>query len=101
MHWVIPKLGGGRSIMHSKLMLLRFDGFLRLVVSSFNLSATQATSAGDSFWWVDVPFLTRICRDPKFGDHLHDHLDRLGVPCEWMLGRETTNLQSVPIFLGY
>ena len=55
--------------MHVKLMLLRFPGFLRVVVSSLNLSERQWSDAGDSFWFADLPFQpdTKIENDEEIG----------------------------------
>jgi len=82
-HWVLcqPK---GTNIMHSKIMLLRFRGFLRFVVSSFNLSQEQWTKAGDSFWWADIPFCEPAdVAENKVQLPLLDMLQRLAVPFEW------------------
>jgi len=85
--WVFPALDSGYSLMHSKLMVLRFQGFLRLVVSSFNLSMEQVSKAGDTFWWVDVPFCNAE-EDSCFSKAamvapLLDHLKVLAVPRCW------------------
>lgn len=70
--------------MHSKIMLLRFRGFLRLVVSSFNLSQSQWSNAGDSFWWADVPFRTQAdISEKNVQIPLLDMLQKLAVPTEW------------------
>merc|ERR1712166_484348 len=67
--------------MHSKLMLFRFVGCVRLVVSSFNFSQRQWDSAGDSFWWVDLPLSAETATnvDPMVQAPLMDTLRRLGV----------------------
>lgn len=75
--WLLPKLTG-RDIMHSKLMLLRFRGFLRMFVSSFNWSELQWHESGDSFWWADLPFSQGVTIDDKVHGALDGHL---AEPC--------------------
>jgi len=94
--------------MHSKLMLMRFPGCVRLVVSSFNLSARQWSEAGDSFWWADVPLkpeLSLLSEEPLVQKPLLDTLRRWGLEdswlalsccCDWsMLQKEKSQVQMV------
>lgn len=74
-------------IFHVKLMLLRFEGFVRLVISSLNLSDTQWQEAGDSFWWADLPFCGEDqgrSRDCEVHQPLEDMLWSLCVPEGWL-----------------
>lgn len=80
--WVFPQLQGD-DIMHAKVMALRFEGFVRLVVSSFNLSDDQWHGAGDSFWWVDLPFRHEPTYDDRVMQPLMDLLYKLEVPECW------------------
>jgi len=87
--WIFPKLRG-RDIMHTKLMLFRFSGYVRLVISSFNLSSMQWSSAGDSFWWADLPLTRRRRRrrktsgEPQVEMPVLDTLKRWGLEDTWV-----------------
>jgi hypothetical protein len=50
--------------VHPKLMLLKFKNYLRIVISSFNLSEEQCAQASDVFWWVDLPLLPKKQQPP-------------------------------------
>mmetsp|Transcript_110006 Transcript_110006/g.206196 ORF Transcript_110006/g.206196 Transcript_110006/m.206196 type:complete len:535 (-) Transcript_110006:234-1838(-) len=84
--WIFPQLQGN-DIMHSKLMLLRFPGCVRLVVSSLNLSVRQWSNAGDSFWWADLPLKPEPCFDeePLVQQPLLDTLRRWGLKDSWLV----------------
>jgi len=83
--WIFPILQEN-DIMHCKLMLLRFEGCVRLVVSSFNFSAKQWENAGDSFWWVDLPLMPSASDNVDFRVQcpLTDILNRLHVESSWL-----------------
>ncbi|CAE8613831.1 unnamed protein product [Polarella glacialis] len=70
---------GGRPIFHMKFMILSFRRFVRVVISSFNLSCEQWRSAGDVFWWVDaVPNKGKPAS--RFATDLSRILDTLECP---------------------
>jgi len=83
--WILPQLQG-RQIMHSKLMLFRFPGFVRIVVSSLNLCDRQWFDAGDSFWWADVPLIPNASLDvePFMQAPLTDTLSQWGLGHSWV-----------------
>jgi len=72
--------------VHPKLMILNFGKFVRIVISSFNMSEEQWEKAGDVFWWADLPLndhpnyhLTRLGREPQMHAPLHDILHCMGA----------------------
>ena len=109
--WLLTQLQG-TSIMHVKLMLLRFEGFVRLVISSLNLSDTQWAHAGDSFWWADLPFRAdaNARPDAHVQEPLVDMLVRMHVPAGWLrllaccdwpsLQQQGTNIYAVTSIPG-
>lgn len=82
--WLFKKVSG-HGIMHAKLMLLRFEGYVRIVVSSFNLSEHQWAQAGDSFWWVDLCLSPSTVGSDPVGQPLLEFLKQLGAPQPWLL----------------
>ena len=72
--------------MHVKLMLLRFTGFLRIVVSSLNLSERQWSDAGDSFWYADLPFEDAVdeSMESQVQAPIMDLLENMFVPKGWI-----------------
>jgi len=83
--WIMPQLQGS-AIMHSKLMLFRFPGFVRIVVSSLNLCDRQWLDAGDSFWWADVPLIPNASQkaEPFMQAPLTDTLNQWGLEHSWV-----------------
>lgn len=72
------------SIQHAKLMLLKFEEHLRIVISSFNLDEDgQLESMSDSFWVQDFPLLDDPAqKPPRFINELSEFVDCLGS-AEW------------------
>ncbi len=53
-----PHLGeDDKALMHAKLFLLGYEGGVRLVVSSANLTLDDWVGLGQSVWWCDCPRL--------------------------------------------
>eukprot|EP00930_Biecheleria_cincta_P000844 TRINITY_DN102039_c0_g1_i1.p1 TRINITY_DN102039_c0_g1~~TRINITY_DN102039_c0_g1_i1.p1 ORF type:complete len:168 (-),score=19.46 TRINITY_DN102039_c0_g1_i1:415-879(-) len=87
--WFFPPLrGSSKGIMHVKLMLLRFEGFVRIVISSLNLSDTQWSNAGDSFWWADLAFVSAssltCAEESKVQAPIMDMLRNMSAPRGWI-----------------
>ena len=53
-----PPLGPGHSIMHAKLMMLRFPDRARIVVSTNNVNGFEWTGIGLMCWVADLPLIT-------------------------------------------
>ena len=62
------------SILHSSLMLLQYDKFLRVIVSSFNLSDEQWDTYTDSFWFQDFPIDSKKPQVKTAGSEFLDDL---------------------------
>ncbi|KAF7367003.1 Peptide hydrolase [Mycena sanguinolenta] len=81
---------------HSKIMVLVYPDFLRVVITSANLMQTDVV-LGDNSWFIQVrisecrfPRLTEETRykqkpwDKTFGWHLRRHVEELGCPHEFL-----------------
>ncbi|KAJ2695436.1 hypothetical protein H4R19_005844, partial [Coemansia spiralis] len=78
---VHPEFAGQRfPIMHSKLMLLFYDSYVRFVASSANLIEIDWTVLGNIVFIQDVPLDTSRDYQSTFGDSLTHALRDLGVP---------------------
>jgi len=76
----------GTLCVHPKLMILNFGKFVRIVISSFNMSENQWEKSGDVFWWADLPLNDhtnhhhqRLGREPQMHAPLYDILHRMGA----------------------
>lgn len=76
--------------MHSKLLIFRFPGCVRIVVSSLNLSASQWSEAGDSFWWTDLP----LVMEPSLNEEQLVQRPILDVLRKWGLQETWVSLLS-------
>ena len=82
---VVPRQGNTFCV-HPKIIVLNFTEHVRIVISSFNMSETQWSKAGDVFWWADMPLaktpnphLSRSGREPNMHAPLYDFLCCIGA----------------------
>jgi hypothetical protein len=93
---IIPRVPG-TFCAHTKLILLRFETCVRIIISSFNLSEIAWKGGGDAFWWMDfdirpppqqlrgnVTVVRKQETECKFYIPLYDFLCSIGLNDEWL-----------------
>lgn len=76
----------GYSVYHSKLWLIKFSKFLRVVVGTGNLHLADWAVWSNAFWWRDFPLIDKTKQPAEEKDRLvEDFRSTLKVALKYML----------------